>query len=1440
MNPSRIFILRPVATTLLMVAILVVGAIAYLQLPLSALPEVAYPTIQVQTFYPGASPEVITSAITAPLEKQFGQMPGLSQMSSTSSAGASVITLEFSLSLAIDVAEQQVQAAISGAQNLLPQDLPAPPIYAKVNPADAPVLILGLTSKVMPLTEVEDLADTRIAQKISQIKGVGVVSISGGQRPAVRVVANPRAMAAYGLNLDDLRTTINNANQNGPKGTLDGPSTAYTVNTNDQIRNAQDYGEVVVAYKNGAAVRLRDVATLVAGAENAKLGGWMNSIPALILNVQRQPGANVVDVVNRIRDLLPSLQATLPAGVDLAVLTDRTTTIRASVADVEFELVLAVVLVVLVIYLFLRNVPATIIPSLSVPLSLIGTFAVMYLANFSLNNLSLMALTIATGFVVDDAIVMIENISRYIELGETPLDAALKGAGQIGFTIISLTVSLIAVLIPLLFMQDVVGRLFREFAVTLAVTILISAVVSLTLVPMMCAKLLKHRPADQHAALESGRWFSSLVEWYGRRLTWVLDHQRLTLYVAAATLALTAVLYVLIPKGFFPEQDTGLIQGVSEATESISYAAMAERQQVLAAAILRDPEVQSLSSFIGVDGNNVTLNSGRFLINLKPRSARSTNLADAIRRLKNETAGIPGITLYMQPVQDLTLDNTVSRTQYQFTLESADATALSTWTPKLLAALREQPELADVVSNQEDNGLAAYVTIDRDSAARLGISVGTVDNALYDAFGQRIVSTIFTQSNQYRVILEADPATYRSVDSLASIYVPSAAGGQVPLSAIARVDVETRPLLINHLAQFPATTVSFNLEPRGLARRRRHGHRKCRTRRRIAGQHQDHISGSGARVSQQPDQRTAAAAGRGARHVHRSRCAVRELHPSHHDPLDPAFGGDRRAARPHAGGGRLDDHCADRNHPAHRHREEERDSDDRLRGRRAARRRADAARGNLQGVPAALSPHSDDNSSRHLRCAAAHVRHGDGIRAAPPARREHRRRPSGEPGFDVVHDAGDLSCIRPHRSPHPRTRAARHRRNARGQSDVNISAPFIRRPVATVLLTAGVAMCGAVAFMLLPVAPLPRIDVPAIFVSAQLPGASPEVMASTVATPLERHLGAIADLDDMTSNSGVGTSSIQLTFGVDRDIDGAARDVQAAIVAAHADLPSSLTRNPSYRKLNSALFPVMAIAMTSDVLTQGQIYDAADAVISQRLSQLPGVGGVNVNGSALPAVRVELNPLSLSKYGIGLQDVRAAISNANANAPKGAIESDRLHYQIYTNDNARDAGPYRSLIIANRNGATVRLGDVATVLDMQDGATENIRTYGLYNGKPAVFVQVYQQPGANVIEMIDAVKAELPLLKSSIDPKIDLVVTFDRSITIRASLRQVEQTLAARRRLRHPRRVCVPEQLSRGADSRAGRSRVADRHIRRDVSARLHARQFLADGAHGRHGVRGR
>jgi multidrug efflux pump len=817
MSPSRLFILRPVATTLLMAAIMLVGIFAYRFLPLSALPEVDYPTIQVQTFYPGASPDVMTSSVTAPLEVQFGQMPGLNQMSSTSSAGASVITLQFSLDLTLDVAEQEVQAAINAAGNLLPSDLPAPPIYAKVNPADAPILTLALTSKTMPPTQVQDIADTRLAQKISQLPGVGLVSVSGGQRPAVRIQVNYRQLAAYGLNIDDLRTTLATANVNTPKGNFDGPSRAYTINANDQIRKASDYNDLVVAYRNGAPVKLSDVARATEGAENTKLAAWMNTDQAIILNIQRQPGANVIEVVDRIQKLLPQLKAALPAGIDVEVLTDRTTTIRASVADVEFELGLAVVLVVVVIFVFLRSPSATLIPSLSVPLSLVGTLAVMYLAGFSLNNLSLMALTIATGFVVDDAIVMIENISRYIEAGDPPLQAALKGSAQIGFTIISLTVSLIAVLIPLLFMPDVVGRLFREFAITLAVTILISAVVALTLVPMMCAKILRRRRPSEMSALarRSQQWFDALIARYGRLLTWVLDHQPLTLLVAVGTLGLTVLLYIVIPKGFFPVQDTGLIQGISQAPPSVSFDAMAQRQQALASAILKDPDVVSLSSFIGVDGVNPTLNTGRLLINLKPRDQRRISASDVIRRLDREVQDVAGISLYMQPVQDLTIDATVSRSQYQFVLEDANPAEFATWVPKLLERLQQIPQIENVSSNYAENGLSAYILIDRPTAGRFGITPATVDNALYDSFGQRIVSTIFTQSNQYRVILEADPALQQSLSSLGSLYLPSstATNGQVPLSAIAQVEVQSAPLEINHLGQFPSTTVSFNLAP---------------------------------------------------------------------------------------------------------------------------------------------------------------------------------------------------------------------------------------------------------------------------------------------------------------------------------------------------------------------------------------------------------------------------------------------------------------------------------------------------------------------------------------------------------------------------------------------------------------------------------------------------
>ena len=816
MNPSRLFILRPVATSQLMIAIMLVGILAFQFLPLAALPEVDYPTIQIQTFYPGASPDVMTSSVTAPLERQLGEMPGLNQMTSTSSAGASVITLQFNLNLSLDVAEQEVQASINAAGNLLPSDLPAPPIYAKVNPADAPVLTLALTSTTLPLPQVEDYADTRLAQKISQLPGVGLVSINGGQRPAVRIEADTRKLAAYGLNIDDLRTTIGNANTDTPKGNFDGPTRSYTINANDQIQNAADYMSLVIAYKDGNPVRLSDVARAVGSSENNRLTAWMNRTPAVILNIQRQPGANVIAVVDGITSLLPQLKETLPSAIDVTVLTDRTVTIRASVHDVEFELTLAVLLVVLVIFLFLRSARATIIPSLSVPLSIVGTFGAMYLLGFSLNNLSLMALTIASGFVVDDAIVMIENISRYIEAGDTPLEAALKGSAQVGFTIISLTISLIAVLIPLLFMGDVVGRLFREFAITLSVTILISAVVSLTVVPMACAKLL--RTPEQTTESRLQRWsrerFDALIESYGRGLSWVLDHAITTLLVAVATLALTAVLYIVIPKGFFPVQDTGLIQGVTEASQGISFDAMADAQEQLADAILKVPDVASLSSFIGVDGTNVTLNSGRMLINLTPRENRSADVTEIIQRIQQATENVPGIVLYMQPVQDLTIDTTVSRTEYQFILESADPQQLTKFVPKLIDRMNDSQVVTDAASDMQQNGLSAYITIDRETAGRFGITPATIDNALYDAFGQRIVSTIFTQSNQYRIILENDPSLQSSVKDLASIYLPSSTGsGQVPLSVIATVKQETAPLVVDHLGQFPATTVSFNLAP---------------------------------------------------------------------------------------------------------------------------------------------------------------------------------------------------------------------------------------------------------------------------------------------------------------------------------------------------------------------------------------------------------------------------------------------------------------------------------------------------------------------------------------------------------------------------------------------------------------------------------------------------
>ena len=810
MSPSRPFILRPVATSLLMAAILLAGIVAYRQLPVSALPEVDYPTIQVITFYPGASPDVVASAITAPLERQFGQVPGLNQMTSISSGGSSIITLQFSLDLNIDVAEQEVQAAINAASNFLPTGLPSPPIYSKSNPADAPVMTLALTSNSIPLTQVEDLADTRLAQKISQVSGVGLVTISGGQKPAVRIQANPTALSSYGLSLEDVRTALQQTSVNQAKGNFDGPQQSYQIDANDQILSDKDYAKIVVAYRNGAPVVLSDVASVVNGAENVRQAAWMNNVPAVIVNIQRQPGANIIQVVDRIKALLPQLQTTLPPAIQLSVLTDRTVTIRASVKDVQFSLMLTVALVVMVIFLFLRNLYATIIPSVAVPLSLVGTLAVMYLAGYSLNNLTLMALTISTGFVVDDAIVMIENIVRYLEEGEKPLQAALKGAEQIGFTIVSLTISLIAVLIPLLFMGDIVGRLFREFAITLSVTILVSAVVSLTLTPMMCSRLLREK-SEQGRFYQSERIFERVIDFYGMTLRWVLKARVITLLIAAATLVLTIWLYIVVPKGFFPVQDTGVIQGISEASQRISFPAMAEKQQALAQVILKDPAVDSLSSFIGIDGTNTTLNSGRILINLKPLAQRNIDATAVMNRLQTALAQVDGITLYMQPVQDLTVEDRVSRTQYQYTLESPNADELSTWTNRFVAKLKTLPQLQDVATDQQTGAAQTTLVIDRVTASRLGITPLAIDQTLYDAFGQRQISTLFTQSNQYHVILEALPNFQSNPAKLQDIYVRAANGTSVPLSTFSHFESGTAPLSVNHQGQFPVVTISFNL-----------------------------------------------------------------------------------------------------------------------------------------------------------------------------------------------------------------------------------------------------------------------------------------------------------------------------------------------------------------------------------------------------------------------------------------------------------------------------------------------------------------------------------------------------------------------------------------------------------------------------------------------------
>ena len=815
MNISRLFVLRPVATSLLMIALVLVGLVAMRFLPVSSLPSVDYPTIQVQTFYPGASPDVIATTVTAPLEVQLGQIPGLQQMTSSSSAGASIITLQFDLSLNLDVAEQNVQEALNAANSLLPSGLPAPPTYAKVNPADQPILTLAVTSKSMSLTQLQDVANNRLGTKISEVSGVGLVTPSGGNVPAVRVEADPQKLASYGLNIDDLRSLLANVNVSQPKGNFDGPELDYTINGNDQIQDPKDYLDTVVSYQNGAPVFLRDVARVTQSAQNVEQGAWYNNTPAIILNVQRQPGANVIATVDQIKRILPQLESTLPAGMQVAIVNDSTGVIRASVADAAFELILAVVLVVLVIFVFLRNLPATIIPSISVPVSLIGTLAMMYELNYSIDNLSLMALIIATGFVVDDSIVMIENIVRYLEEGETPLNAALIGAGQIGFTILSLTVSLIAVLIPLLFMGGVIGRLFSEFAVTLAVTIVLSGVVSLTLVPMLCARILRAQAERHPSRFEriSEGLFNKLLHAYERGLRFVMAHQTATLVTFVITMLITVILYVMIPKGLFPVQDVGVLQGISIADNSVSYGSMVDRQAQLAEAILKDQDVTNLTSYVGIDGTNTTLNHGRFLINLKPRDDRSDTAADIARRIQDEVAHVPGIKLYLQPEQDLTLDTTVSPNQYQFVLRGPSLQAFQQYVPALVGRMKQITSITDVTSDLNNEGLSVNVNVNRPLAARFGITPATIDNALYDALGQRIVSTIFNQSNQYRVILVAKPSSLPTLESLGDLYLPSqtASSGQVPLKAIAKIEVTKSPLAISHLAQFPSVTISFNL-----------------------------------------------------------------------------------------------------------------------------------------------------------------------------------------------------------------------------------------------------------------------------------------------------------------------------------------------------------------------------------------------------------------------------------------------------------------------------------------------------------------------------------------------------------------------------------------------------------------------------------------------------
>ncbi len=1373
MNISAPFIARPVATWLLALAVLLAGGLGYRALPVSALPEVDFPTIEVTTQLPGAGPQTVATLLTASLERQFGQIPGLTTMTSQSSEGISQITLQFGLNRSMDSAAQDVQAAINAAAGTLPPNLPYPPVYSKVNPADAPILTLALTSETVPIEQISDAADTVLQPKLSQLDGVGKVTVEGGLRPAVRVRVDPARLAAYGLAMEDVRTAVANANTDGAKGGFDGARQAVSVGANDQLVSADQYRDLVIAWRNGAPVRLSAVGQVVSGVENDRVGAWLiqhgTRVPAAVLDIQRQPGANIVQTVARVTKALPLLQRAMPAGVHLTIVTDRTGTIRASVRDVQITLVAAVVLVVLVMFVFLRSPRATFIPAIALPLSLIGTFGVMDLLGYSLDNLSLMALTVATGFVVDDAIVMIENIVRYIEAGLSPLEAAFRGAGQIGFTIVSLTVSLIAVFIPLLFMTGVVGRLFSEFAVTLSVAVIVSAVVSLTLTPMMCGRLLRPTHAEHPGALSRGleAGFEAMLALYRRTLALALRHQSLVLAVAAATLAGTIALYVVVSKGFLPQQDTGVVVGVIEGPQSISIPRLALLQNQVAEQIARDPAVASVVSFVGAGTINATPNTGQLTVALKPLGSRDP-ARTVIARMQSAVNRVPGLSAYFRSVQDITLGARASRTEYQYTLMDTDRAELALWTPRLVDALQRMPSIANVASDQQDLGYRTEITVDREAAMRLGVSMQAVQDTLYNSFGQRQISTIFGQANQYRVVLEATPEWQAEPSRLAMLRVPGTNDAQVPLTAIATIKRTVAPLVVTHQEQFPSATISFDTA-RGYALG--DAVTAVRAAETAIGMPVT-ISGSFSGDAAEFSRSLAAAPWLILASVVIIYIVLGVLYESWIHPVTilstlPSAGIGALLALMAAGmdlslvalvGVVLLMGIVKKNAIMMIDFAIE-----------AVRERGIAARDRHRGsLPPALPPHHDDHGGGVVGRAAFGAGAWRRLGTAHAAGRDHYRRSSAVAVADPVYDAGHLSDLR---AP---ARAACRPGCVGGAGGMNFSAPFIARPVATCLLAIGILIAGAVAYRFLPVAALPRVDIPTIVVMASRPGADPATMANSVAAPLERRLGEIAGVTEITSTNSVGNSAIVVQFDIDRDINGAAHDVQAAINAATTDLPPDLPTRPYYRKFNPADAPIMSIALSSDTLDLRQIYDAADTVLAQRLSQVSGVSNVTVSGSEKPAVRVDLDPVRLAAAGLSGEDVVSAVRGANVLQPTGGISGPLQAESVGVNGQISHAKQYRGLVLKAGGGAVLHLSDVATVYD----GVANTRLAAWDGKQPAILLTLTKEAGANVIQTVDRVRQLLPQLMSWMPAGITVTIIQDRTQTIRASVADVQYTLA--------------------------------------------------------------